>query len=135
MNRSSRTRIGLAAIALSIAVLASCSRSAAETTISQADLADRIASQSAPLILDVRSASEFASGHIPGAVNIPYTELPWRIGELGADSDREIVVYCEGGARAEKAVSGLRNAGFTAVLHLQGDMHAWREHRLPCTGC
>ena len=135
MSRNFRCLIGLAAIALSLAVLLSCSRSAAETTISQADLADRIVAQRAPLILDVRTASEFASGHIPGAVNIPHSELPRRIGELEAGSDREIVVYCEVGGRAEKAASELRRAGFTAVLHLQGDMRAWRERQLPCTGC
>jgi rhodanese-related sulfurtransferase len=135
MNSSSRCLASLAAIALSLAVLLSCSRSAAETTISQADLADRIVAERAPLILDVRTASEFASGHIPGAVNIPHNELRRRIGDLDASSDREIVVYCEVGGRAEKAAYELRKAGFTAVLHLQGDMRAWRERQLPCTGC
>ena len=135
MSRSSRCLIRLAAIALSLAVLLSCSRGSAETSISQADLADRIVAQRAPLILDVRTASEFASGHIPGAVNIPHTELPRRIGELDASSDREIVVYCELGGRAAKAESELRKAGFSVVLHLQGDMRAWRQRQLPCTGC
>jgi rhodanese-related sulfurtransferase len=134
MSRRSRCLIRLAAIALSLAVLVSCSRGAAETSISRADLADRIVAQRAPLILDVRTASEFDSGHIPGAVNIPHTELPRRIGELDA-SDREIVVYCERGGRAMKAVSELRKAGFSTVLHLQGDMSAWRENQLPCAGC
>ena len=134
MSRRSRCLIRLAAIALSLAVLLSCSRGAAETSISRADLADRIVAQRAPLILDVRTASEFDSGHIPGAVNIPHTELPRRIGELDA-SDREIVVYCERGGRAMKAVSELRKAGFSTVLHLQGDMSAWRENQLPCAGC
>ena len=135
MSRSSRCLIRLAAISLSLAVLLSCSRGAAESSISQADLADRIVAQRAPLILDVRTASEFASGHIPGAVNIPHTELPRRIGELDASSDGEIVVYCEVGGRAQKAASALRKAGFTEVLHLQGDMRAWRNRQLPCTGC
>jgi phage shock protein E len=134
MSRRSRCLIRLAAIALSLAVLVSCSRGAAETSISRADLADRIVAQRAPLILDVRTASEFDSGHIPGAVNIPHTELPRRIGELDA-SDREIVVYCERGGRAMKAASELRKAGFSTVLHLQGDMSAWRENQLPCAGC
>jgi phage shock protein E len=134
MSRRSRCLIRLAAIALSLSVLVSCSRGAAETSISRADLADRIVAQRAPLILDVRTASEFDSGHIPGAVNIPHTELPRRIGELDA-SDRGIVVYCERGGRAMKAVSELRKAGFSTVLHLQGDMSAWRENQLPCAGC
>jgi phage shock protein E len=135
MSRSSRTLLALAAIALSLAVLLSCSRGNAEPTISQADLADRIVSHHAPLILDVRTVSEFESGHVPGAINIPYTELRRRIGELGASSDREIVVYCEGGGRAMKALSELHEAGFSRVLHLQGDMSAWRKSSFPCTGC
>jgi rhodanese-related sulfurtransferase len=135
MSRRSRCLIRVAAIALSLAVLVSCSRGAAETSISRADLADRIVAQRAPLILDVRTASEFDSGHIPGAVNIPHTELPRRIGELDAGSDREIVVYCERGGRAMKAASELRKAGFSTVLHLQGDMSAWRENQFPCAGC
>jgi rhodanese-related sulfurtransferase len=135
MSRNSRCLIGLTAIALSLAVLLACSQSAAESTISQADLADRIVAERAPLILDVRTESEFASGHIPGAVNIPHDELLRRIGELDAGSDGEIVVYCEVGGRAEKAASELRKAGFSEVLHLQGDMRAWRARQLPCTGC
>ena len=135
MSRSSRTLLVLAAVALSLAVLLSCSRGAAETTISQADLADRIVSQHAPLILDVRTASEFDSGHIPGALNIPYTDIRRRIGELGPSSDREIVVYCERGGRAMKALSELHEAGFSRVLHLQGDMSAWRKSPFPCAGC
>jgi len=135
MRRSSRFLVGFAAITLSLAAVVSCSRGAAETSISQSDLADQIASQHAPLILDVRTESEFDSGHIPGALNIPQSELPRRIGELGTSGDREIVVYCERGGRATKAASELRKAGFSKVLHLQGDMHAWRDSRLPCAGC
>lgn len=135
MSPSSRFVTGFAAIALSLAMVLSCSRGAAETSISQSDLAGRIDSQDAPLVLDVRTESEFDSGHIPGALNIPQSELPRRIGELGATGDREIVVYCERGGRATKAAAELRKAGYSKVLHLQGDMHAWRQSRLPCSGC
>jgi rhodanese-related sulfurtransferase len=123
------------AIALSLAALVACARGAAESSISQADLADRIGANSAPLILDVRTASEFNSGHIPGAVNIPHTELPRRIGELDAGGDQEIVVYCERGGRATAAATALREAGFSTVRHLEGDMGAWRASSHPCVGC
>lgn len=135
MIRSSRFSSRLAAIALSVAVLASCGRGAPESAISQADLADRIAANSAPLILDVRSESEFNSGHIPGAVNIPHTEVLRRIGELEAGGDQEIVVYCESGGRALAVASALREAGFSTVRHLEGDMRAWRTSPHPCVGC
>jgi rhodanese-related sulfurtransferase len=82
----------------------------------------------APLVLDVRSGEEFASGHVPGAVNVPYAQVAARIGELGAP--REVVVYCERGPRASKAAGVLSGAGF-AVKHLAGHMSGWREAGLP----
>ena len=121
------------AIALWLAALVSCSADPVQSSISQAELSDRIGTRSAPLIIDVRTRSEFNSGHIPGAVNIPHDELPGRLGEL--ESGQEIVVYCERGGRSTAAASALRGAGFSTVLHLEGDMGAWRASQLPCTGC
>ena len=133
MIRSPRCLADSVAIALWLAALVACSPGPAQSSISQAELADRMGTRSAPLIIDVRTRSEFDSGHIPGAVNIPYDKLPGRLGEL--ESGREIVVYCEGGGRSTAAASALRGAGFSTVLHLEGDMSAWRASQLPCTGC
>lgn len=82
----------------------------------------------APLVLDVRSAEEFASGHVPGAVNVPYDQVAAHIDDLGPT--REVVVYCERGPRALKAFAVLRDAGFT-VRQLAGHMNGWRELGLP----
>jgi rhodanese-related sulfurtransferase len=82
----------------------------------------------APLLLDVRSADEFASGHVPGALNVSHEQVAAQLGAL--DSAREVVVYCERGPRAEKAAGVLRGAGFS-VRHLTGDMSGWREQGLP----
>jgi len=82
----------------------------------------------APLVLDVRSPEEFASGHVPGARNVEYDEVAARLGDLGAA--RDVVVYCERGPRAAKAAAVLAEAGFT-VQHLSGDMSGWREQGLP----
>lgn len=123
------------AIALCLVALASCSPGADGTTISQSELADRIGTPTVPLIIDVRTRTEFDSGHIPGAVNIPHSELPRRLGELQIESDQEIVVYCEQGGRSMMAASALRGAGFSRVLHLEGDMSAWRASQLRCVGC
>ena len=86
------------------------------------------------LILDVRTREEFTSGHVPGAVNIPHTEVAARLGELGADQSRPIIVYCERGGRAEKAESQLASAGFGDLRHLEGDMSAWRASGRPTEG-
>lgn len=135
MIHGSRSLSVFMAIALSLAAVVSCSRGSGESSISQADLAERIGARRAPVILDVRTASEFRSGHIPGAINIPFNELSWRLGALDAGGDREIVVYCERGGRAMAAASELRRSGFSTVLPLQGGMSAWRASRLPCVGC
>ena len=54
-------------------------------------------SESRPLLLDVRTAQEFAEGHIPGAVNVPVDGLRSRLSEV--PRDREIAVYCQVGQR------------------------------------
>ncbi len=99
--------------------------------LSQRSLIDRITSANAPLILDVRTPEEYRAGHIPGAINIPHTILADRIEELREYNNKEIVVHCESGRRAGLAESVLREAGFNKILHLQGDMSAWRESNLP----
>jgi phage shock protein E len=82
----------------------------------------------APLLLDVRSPEEFASGHVPGAKNVSYDQVASRLAELGPA--REVVVYCEKGGRAAKAAEVLKGAGFD-VKHLSGDMSGWRAQGLP----
>jgi rhodanese-related sulfurtransferase len=84
-----------------------------------------------PLILDVRTAQEFQGGHVPGAVNIPHTELTARFGEIEAARESGVVVYCESGRRAAAAADVLLGAGFEDVRHLEGDMSGWRAAGLP----
>lgn len=104
----------------------------ATTRISQDALLQRIEAKDASLIvLDVRTPEEFAAGHVPGAINIPYTHLPARISELPSVSEKDIVVYCATGVRAERAVSRFKENGFKRLLHLDGDMNKWRENKQP----
>jgi rhodanese-related sulfurtransferase len=98
------------------------------TEISTAGLAERFANNRATLVLDVRTADEFESGHIPGATNIPHTELQSRLSEVSDAQD--IVVYCEAGGRARTAIAVLSGSGYTRVMHLDGDMRAWRKDGL-----
>jgi hydroxyacylglutathione hydrolase len=69
------------------------------------------------LILDVRNASEFSEGHLPGAVNVPYTRLRSRLEEL--PRDKKLYVHCGSGKRAALAASFLNLKGFD-VLHVDG---------------
>lgn len=113
---------------LTIALTAAGAARAGEAEISPAELLAGAGKPGAPLVLDVRSAEEFASGHVPGARNVAYDEVAARLGELGPPG--EVVVYCERGPRAAKAADVLRGAGF-AVRHLTGDMSGWRAQGLP----
>jgi phage shock protein E len=74
-------------------------------------------------LVDVRSPGEYASGHIPGAINIPVQELSDRVGEL-APSDKAIVLYCQSGMRSASAARFLKAAGYKNVHNL-GAMRSW----------
>lgn len=73
-------------------------------------------------LLDVRTAEEFAEGHLPGAMNIPVDQVRIRIAEIPAN--HPIVVYCLSGGRSAAASETLRAAGRQNVYNL-GPMSAW----------
>jgi len=79
------------------------------------------------VVLDVRSAREYRSGHIPGALHIPHSTVAGCLDELGAHRGCNIVIYCESGVRARIAQNTLSKAGFRDVYHLVGDMAGWRR--------
>ena len=62
------------------------------------------------VLLDVREADEFRTGHIPGAVNVPLS----RIDAIDVPKDRPLYVYCLRGTRSRKAVNILKQMGYTA---------------------
>ena len=95
------------------------------------ELTKRMAAEKKPLILDVRSTQEYEAGRLIGAVHIPFKEVGRRIGELGTDKSREIVVYCQSGYRAGKAEATLKDRGFTKVKHLIGDWGQWSKENRP----
>lgn len=76
-------------------------------------------------LLDVRTPQEFELGHVPGAVNIPNTELRSRLSEV--PRDREIVVYCGVGIRAYMAERILVQNGFARVANLTGGWKTWKS--------
>jgi phage shock protein E len=72
------------------------------------------------LLIDVRSASEFASGTIDGSVNIPHTEIENLVKLIGDDLDRSVVVYCRSGNRSGRAQTALEKLGYTGVFNATG---------------
>ncbi len=102
-----------------------------DKSITAGDLAAQIVAGTAPLILDVRSQKEFADGHIPGAINIPHTELEERIAELDGRKNDTLVLHCRSGRRAVSADEVLRQNGFTEIVELEGHMLDWRAGNHP----
>lgn len=87
-------------------------------------LAHRLVEQEGALLLDVRSPEEFAEGHLPGAHNIPHTEIDTRLPEIatlvGPEKSRPIVVYCRSGRRSGIAKEALLTHGYRQITNLGG---------------
>ena len=77
------------------------------------------------LLLDVREPFEIQIASLPGAKSIPLGELPQRLHEL--PRDHRIAVHCKSGGRSSKAVSLLREHGFTQVQNITGGISRWAE--------
>lgn len=100
------------------------------TAVTPVDLARRLASGERPVILDVRSEAEFAAGHVPGAVNVPF----WRFVVSKATlptSHEPIVIYCGHGPRAAIAAGALAMRGLGPIVQIAGHWAAWQRNRLP----
>jgi rhodanese-related sulfurtransferase len=82
-------------------------------------------------VVDVRSTEEFAAGHLRDAKHIPLADLASRIGELEKSKSRSVIVVCQSGARADRAVRQLAAAGFNEVVRLDGGIAAWQAAGLP----
>lgn len=90
-----------------------------------------IENHSAPLIVDVRTNSEYESGHVPGAVHIPFHTIWSRHEEIHAKPEDSIILYCEHGPRAWIGKFALWTLGYTNVAYLEGHMSGWKQRGLP----
>lgn len=88
--------------------------------------ANDLITEKAPLVIDVRTPKEFASGHIANSVNLPLDELSAESAEriIGA-KDRQFIVYCKSGMRSSIACGMLVEMGYSAVYDLAGGLDGW----------
>lgn len=97
----------------------SASGNAASPTIDSTGAAAKI--KNGAVVIDVRTASEFAGGHVDKAANISVQELASKLDEVrtlvGGDLSKPIVVYCAAGRRAASAQQILMEAGFTNITN------------------
>lgn len=109
-NSSARAQIG----ALFVALAAVLSMSATPTLANDLEIIRE--GLSSPVIIDVRTEREYASGALEGALNHPVQGLPGTLIDMGVELDEEVIVYCRSGRRSAQAKSLLKAAGFKLVF-------------------
>lgn len=93
-------------------------------------LHDRLEADEVSMLLDVRSAQEFADGHVLGAQNLPLDQLDSSLEFLEAYREQPIYVMCRSGGRSQRAAGLLKGRGFH-VVDVTGGLIAWQNAGLP----
>ena len=125
-KRQLRTMIAVALVGVS--TLAACTEGAGSSgrTLDAAAFAD-LAESPGVVVLDVRTPEEFASGHLPDALNIDVSAPGFAGRVAGLDTDTSYAVYCRTGNRSATAMQVMLDAGIDSVAHLGGGVVAWAE--------
>lgn len=88
-------------------------------------LKDLITSETEFQVLDVRRPPEYVSGHVPGAIAEPLSNLNERVAVLELERSKPTAVICAGGYRSSAATGILQQHGFTNLLNVTGGTNAW----------
>jgi rhodanese-related sulfurtransferase len=96
-----------------------------------ASLREWTASTDGPRLLDVRTAAEFTTAHIPGSYNVPLDLLREHRDELRQHLDQDVVLICRSGARAGQAETLLAGTGLANLHVLDGGITAWQNTGAP----
>lgn len=76
------------------------------------------------ILLDVRTKEEYESGYIPGAINIPLSDINENVVSSLPDKSQMILVYCRSGNRSRQASDKLVNLGYTNIIEI-GGINSW----------
>src|SRR4051794_10723265 len=96
-----------------------------------ADVQQRMAAGERFTLVDVREESEFAAGHIPGAVHIGKGVIERDIEAKVPDASTPLVLYCGGGFRSALAAEALQKMGYTNVVSMDGGWSGWVKAGFP----
>jgi rhodanese-related sulfurtransferase len=84
-------------------------------------------------LVDTREESEFAAGHVPGALHLSKGVIERDIEKKVPDKSAPLVLYCGGGFRSALAADNLQKMGYTNVISMDGGMRDWRGKKYPET--
>lgn len=113
-------------------LLTGCSSSSSATNLDSKAFSNKIA-EPGVVILDVRTAGEFAAGHIEGAINIDVEGMQFESGIADLDKTATYAVYCHSGRRSGIAVGKMADAGFTSLFNLSSGIADWQANGFPVT--
>ena len=85
------------------------------------------------VVIDTREDSEWARGHIPGAIHLGKGIIERDIEKTVPDKEATVVLYCGGGFRSALAADNLRKMGYQNVISMDGGIRGWREKGYPLT--
>ncbi|MES9881429.1 MAG: rhodanese-like domain-containing protein [Sedimenticola sp.] len=91
--------------------------------IDSLELSDRLASNDAPLLLDIRSEAEVVQGVLPNSDHLPMQLIPIKMHDF--PKERDVVLYCRSGARSYHACMFLMQQGIGNVINLRGGIIDW----------
>jgi rhodanese-related sulfurtransferase len=92
--------------------------------ISAQQFKDELDQRTPKYIMDVREPNEYKNGFIPGAVNVPLSQLSARINAL--PKDKPLYLYCQSGMRSKQAARVLAKRGYSNLINLQGGIMSWK---------
>jgi rhodanese-related sulfurtransferase len=111
-------------------ILTGCASGGSATNLEASEFANKIA-EPGVVILDVRTAGEFAEGHIQNAINIDVEGGQFDSGIAQLDKTKTYAVYCRSGRRSGAAVEKMSDAGFTSLFNLNVGIVDWQSQGYP----
>jgi len=96
-----------------------------------ADVKARLDAGEAFTLVDVREESEYAAGHLPGAVHVGKGVIERDIETKVPDPATPLVLYCGGGFRSALAADALQKMGYTNIVSMDGGWTGWKNAGLP----
>ena len=118
-----KKQIAVMVVGIAVSLFAAGAPAAAEAADAIDGATARSLAAAGAKVVDVRTPQEFASGHVPGAINIPYDEIGKRASEIGPPST-QVLLYCRTGRRSGIAADALDRAGYKKVYDFR-TVTAW----------
>jgi phage shock protein E len=101
--------------------------SATKITHANADEAAKLVAEKKVTVLDIRTAKEYAAGHIAGATQVDYYAADFKERLSRLDKSKTWLVHCAAGGRSTMALKSLKKLGFQSIVHLDGGFNAWKK--------